>query len=131
MLGLSSRFDMQVGVITGHACGLHGSVCAVGGQLLQLIVDLLADQIALLHPSHLAGGGSDLHEVAIMVENFDAVAVFYDADFVIGDGDPVAQVDLHSGNVSDFEDASAGVFAAREQSDREDECEECEAGIHG
>ena len=78
VLGFASRLDVKIRVVARHSRRLHGIVGVVGGQLLQLIEDLLADEIALFHPSHLAGRGAHLDEVAVVVEHFDAVAIFYE-----------------------------------------------------
>jgi hypothetical protein len=53
--------------------------------------------------------------VAIVVENFDAVTVLDDAGFFVDGGDVIAQVGLDSGDVGDFENASATALAADEK----------------
>jgi hypothetical protein len=52
--------------------------------------------------------------VAVVIEDFDAVSVLDEADFLIDGGDAVAQVDLDSGDVGDFEDAATAMPAGDE-----------------
>ncbi len=115
MLGIAPGLYVKIGVVARDSLSLDGIVQVIGGELLQLVIDLLADEVALLHPSHLAGCGADLDEAAVVVEDFDAVSIFDQAGFFVDGGDAVAQVDLDSGDVGDFEDASAGVFAGDER----------------
>jgi hypothetical protein len=55
-----------------------------------------------------------------MVEDFDAVSVFYYSGFVVDGGYAVAQDGLDSGNVGDFEDASAVAMARGEKDEAEE-----------
>ena len=43
MFGVASGFDVQIRVVAGGALSLHWIVLVVRGQLLDLIVDILAD----------------------------------------------------------------------------------------
>ena len=117
MFCLPPRFDVQIGIVARYCLGLHGIVLVVGRQLLQLIEHLLADEVALLHPSHLTGRGPHLHEAAIVIEHLHAVAVFHDPRSLVDGGNAVAQVDLHSRNVVNFKHASAAMLAANERGD--------------
>ena len=111
MFGFAAGFDVQIGVIARCPRGLHRIVLIIRGQLLDLIVDLLADQVALLDPSSDASGGADFDEAAIMVENFDAVSVLYDSGFFENSSHVVAQGGLDGGNVGGFEDVFAAAIA--------------------
>jgi len=112
MSGVASRFDVEVRVIPGRALRLYGIILIVGSQLLDLIVDILADEIALLDPSCLSGSGANFHEVTVVVEDFDAVAILDDSGLLVDGSDVIAKVGLDSGHISDFEDASAAVPTA-------------------
>jgi hypothetical protein len=46
-----------------------------------------------------------------MIEHFDAVAILYDSRLFVDLGDAIAEEGLDSGDVSDFEDASAIAMA--------------------
>ena len=80
---------------------------------MQFVVDLLADEVALLDPSHLAGGGANLGKVTVVIEDFDAVSVFDEADLFVDSGDTVAEDNLNSGNVGGFEDVRRSVCRPR------------------
>jgi hypothetical protein len=128
MLGVASRLDVQVGVVAGGSLRLHGIVPVVGGELLDLVVDLLTYEVALFDPSGGAGCGADFDEAAVVVEDFDAVAVFYDSGFFVDGGYAVAKDGLDSGNVGDFEDASAVAVAGGEQDEAEERIDGQESG---
>ncbi len=86
------------------------------------------------HPADLAAGGADLDEAAIVVEHFDAVAVFYDAGFLVDGGDMIAQDDLHAGDIADFENAVATVFAGEERCRKggdDNDCTNAESRLSG
>ena len=87
----------------------------LGRELGEAIVDLLADEIALLHPAFDTGGSTDFRKTAIAIDDFDPIAIFHQSNLVIDGGDAVAQVDLRRGNVADFKDASATTIAGAEQ----------------
>jgi hypothetical protein len=53
--------------------------------------------------------------VAVVVEDFHAVAVFYYSGFFVDGCHPVAEDGLDSGNVGDLEDASAAAVARGEK----------------
>jgi hypothetical protein len=59
----------------------------------------------------LAAGGAYLGEAAVVVKDFHAVAVLDQPGFLIDSGYAIAQTDLHTGDVSDFEHLAAAVFA--------------------
>ena len=99
VFGFAARFDVQIRVIARCSLGLHRIVLIIRGQLLDLIVDLLADQVALLDPSGHAGGGAYFNEAAVMVENFDAVAILYYSGFFEHSSHVVAQDGLNGGNI--------------------------------
>ena len=122
MFGLAPRLDVQVRIVARYAHRLHGIVCVFRRQLLQLIEDLLADEVALLHPSHLSGCGPHLVKSAVVIENLDAVSVFYEASFFVDGRYAITEIDLHARNVGDFENASAAVFAGGERQYKQ-ECE--------
>ena len=115
MSGVASRLNVEIRIIARRALRLHGIILIVGSQLLYLIVDILANEVALFDPSRLSGSGTNFDEVTIVVEDFDAVAILDDSGLLIDGSDVIAQVGLDSGDVGDFEDASATVFAAREK----------------
>ena len=111
MFGVAAGLDVEVGVVAGDGLGLHRILGVVGEKLLQAVENLLADEIALLDPSDLAGGGADSNKAAVVVEDLDAISVFDQHDFLIDRRDAVAEVDLNSGNVSGFEDVDARASA--------------------
>ena len=55
VFGFASRFYVEIRVIAGRSLRRTGIVLIVRGQFLDLIVDLLAHQEALLDPSGHAG----------------------------------------------------------------------------
>lgn len=111
VFGFAAGFDVQIGVIAGCSLGLHRIVLIIRGQLLDLIVDLLADQVALLDPAGDAGCGAHFDEAAIMVENFDAVSVLYYSGFLEHGSHVVAQDGLNGGNVGGFQHVFAAAIA--------------------
>ena len=111
MFGITPRFDMQIRVVARRALRLHGIVLVIRGQLLDLIVDFLTDEVALLHPSRRTRGGAHFDEAAIMVEHFHALAVLHHSGFFIDRGHVVAQDGLNSGNVGDLQHASPVMLA--------------------
>jgi hypothetical protein len=78
---------------------------------LDAIINVRADEVALFDPTHFSRGGTDFYEMAVVVENFNPVAVLDDPRFFVDGGDVIPQVGLDSRNVSNFEDASAAAFA--------------------
>ena len=90
---------------------LHWIVLVVRGQLLNLIIDILTNQVALLDPSRRAGCGAHFDEAAVVVENFHAVAILHHSSFFIDRSNVVAQDRLHSGNVRNLKHASAAAIA--------------------
>jgi hypothetical protein len=94
---------------------LHGIGLVIGGEFLDAIVDILTDKVALFHPSRFAVGGANFYEVAIMVENFDAVSVLDDPGFFVDGGNVIAQVGLNSGDVGDFKNASSATMTTDEE----------------
>jgi hypothetical protein len=111
MFSLASWFDVQIGVIAGCALRLHWIVLIVGGQFLDLIVDLLADEVALFDPSRNAGCGAYFDEAAVVVEYFDTIAVFNDSGFFEYRSYVIAQDRLWGRNVVGFEDVFMAAVA--------------------
>jgi hypothetical protein len=58
--------------------------------------------------------------MAVVVEDFDAVSVFYDSGFFVDGGYAVAEDGLDSGNVGDLKNASAVAMARRQKDDAEE-----------
>jgi hypothetical protein len=79
---------------------LHGIVLVIRSQLLDLIENILTDQVPLLDPSRYTGCGAHFDEMAIVVENFYALAIFHDSGFFIYCRHVVAEIGLNGGNVS-------------------------------
>src|ERR1700733_1188954 len=123
---------MEVRIVARHAHRLHRIVRVFRCQLLQLIEDLLADEVALLHPSHLASGVTYFGEPPIMIEHLHTVAVFYLACLLERLRDAVAKIDAYAGDVGDFEHASTAVLAGGEhQGEQECEGRETQPGWEG
>ncbi len=115
---------MQVRVVARRALPLHGIVLAILCELLDLVVDLLIDQKALFHPAFRAAGAADFHETAVAVEHFQALAVFHQSHFVVDRCYPVAEADLRSRDIGNFQHASPAAIAGGKEdcaSEREDE----------
>ena len=113
MFSFTPRLDVQICIVARGAFGLHEIVPVVVGQLLNLIVDLLADQIALLDPSRHAVCRAYLGKAPVVVEHFDAIAILYDSGFLVNSGHAVAQYGLYAGNVSRLQYAPAATLTAR------------------
>ena len=111
MFGIASGLDMQIRIVACYALRLHGIIRVIRGQLLDLIENILTDEITLFHPSHRAGRGTHFDKMAVMVEHFHALAIFYYSGFFVDGGHVVAEVGLNSGDVSDFLRASATAIA--------------------
>ena len=105
---------MEIGIVARHTLRLNGIVLIARRQLLNLIVDILAHQIALFDPSRFAACGAHFDEAPVMVEHLDALAIFHDARFFVDRSYMIAQVGLDAGDIRDFEHASASAIAARE-----------------
>ena len=101
-------------------CGLHWIVLIVRRQLLNLIVNFLADEIALFDPSRDAGCSAHLDEAAIVVKHFNAVAIFHHSGFLIDRCNAVAEDGLHSRNVGNLEHAATAAIAGWEQHEARD-----------
>ena len=136
MFGIAPRFDVQIGVVARRALRLHGIVLVVRGQLLDLIEDLLADQVALLHPSRRARCGPHLDEAPVVIEHLHALAVLHHSGFFIHRCHAVAQVDLHSRNVGDLKHACRAprLHAGQQhdaRNDRGPNCDHSQAEMSG
>ena len=115
MFAVASRHDMKIGVVARGCLRLHRIVLVVRSQLLDAVIDVLANKIALLQPSCRACGGAHFDEAAIMIENLDAVPILHHAGLLIHCGNLVAQVRLDGGNVGDLEDSATSAVAGRKE----------------
>jgi hypothetical protein len=134
MLGLASGLDVKVGVVARDALCLHGIVGVIGSEILELIENLLADKVALLHPSDLPGRSADLDEATIVVEDLDAVSILDEASLFVDGGDAIAEIDLNSRDVRHFEDATARVATGRQNGEQEHktrDAQRCGERLHG
>src|ERR1700674_417664 len=120
MFRIAPRFDVQIRVVARHSPSLHGIVLVVGGQLLDLIEDFLADEVALFHPSRRAACGAHFDEAAVMVEHFHALAILHHSSFFIHRSHMVAQCGLNAGNVGDLKHASAPAIACRQKKEEKE-----------
>src|SRR5881392_3045073 len=111
MFGIAPRLNVKIGVIAGRALSLDGIPLTVLCKLLNLSVDLLVDQVTLLHPAFGSAGTSDFHEAAVAVEHIDALAIFHQSNFGVDRRNAITQVDLRGGHVSNFQHASASAIA--------------------
>ena len=99
MLGVTTRFDVQVGIIARGGGPLDGSIFIGLFELLKSIVDRLGNQITLLNPTLGAGCGPHPGETAVAIENLYPIAIPHDSLLVVDGGYPVAQIYLRRGNV--------------------------------
>jgi hypothetical protein len=121
MFGFASGRDVKVGLVAEHAWSLHWIIFIVGGELLETVVGFLIDEVSLLDPALDTGRGADARETLFVLEDIDAVAVFYGADAVIDGGNLVAQYRLRRRDVSMFEHTMAPA-ASREREERQRNC---------
>ena len=115
MFAVASGHHVQIGVVARGCLRLHRIVLVVRSQLLDAVIDVLADKIALLQPSCRACRRAHLDEAAIVIENLDAVPILHHSGLLIYRGNLVAQVRLDGGNVGDLEDAATSAVAGRKE----------------
>jgi len=102
VIGIPRRGEMQVGIVAGHPMGLDKCCTVVTIKFLKSVKNILADEVTLLNPAHLLVVSTHFHEPAAVVENFDAIAVMQNADFVVHGGNLIAKVDLSGNHVGIF-----------------------------
>jgi hypothetical protein len=105
MLSLASRRHVHIDVIAQRTRGLHGIAKIIFSQLLQRIVGLLVDQIAVLDPSLKSAGGTHAGEALLVLQHFNALSILYNAYTVVNGGHLIAQHGLRRGNIIDLKGA--------------------------
>ena len=103
---------------------LDGQSAIFLAQLLELIVDLAGHQRAQLDLAFDLLRGAYAHEALLVLQDLDAITVFYGADAVVNRGDVVAEIGLGRGNIHDFaaaQGAAALAGGGKEQHEQERE----------
>jgi hypothetical protein len=111
MLSFASRLYVQISVVTRNADRLHGVFLMLARKFLELIVDGLRNQVALLDPSFKIARRTHLGESAIAVKYLNPLSILNNADLVVDRGDLIAQRRLRGRHVCRFERSASATIA--------------------
>ncbi len=98
---------------------LRGSVRVLCGQIGELPINLLGNQVTQLQPSLCAVGGFDFHETLFVRRDLDALAIGDGPHLLKDGGNLVAQKCLRSGDVGDLAGGASRMFTPAEQRESE------------
>ena len=114
MIGIAGGIKVNVGIATGNARGLHRGVLLLLSQFLAAVIDLLSDQVALLHPPFRPVRCTHSSKPPVAIQHLDTFGISYQTCFVVDRRDLVAQDGLWGRNVSDLLRPTASPTASQQ-----------------
>src|SRR2546422_5678647 len=102
MIGIARRIEMDVGIGTCNAGGLHRRILLLLRQFLTTVINVLIDQIALLHPAFCPARGAHSRKAPVAIQYLHPFSISYHTRFVIDRRNLIAQDCLRGGHVSDL-----------------------------
>ena len=111
------RIQVDISLVVRHGSRLDGLVTHLRRQLLERVISVLTDQVALFQPSFDSGRGANPGKAAVPPQDLHRLTVFYGAGFVVHQGYLIAQNSLRRGHVGHLLVIVLAAIATLEQSD--------------